>query len=301
MLHQRLILLGGLWVLGSACGLPPLPDWSSGDAGETSEGEGSTAPDPGNTSHASSDTAGGTTEAEPTAGIDESGTDGTTGDASICEPPLEGVYAAVHVDDPPGAAFESFVLDVSCVVSDIEAPDPLVAIALDCEDGPHLLEIFDLGPLDLSVGDEVELRAHLSEPSWWQQTYAILLRDGEVIVAGMNAGAVPEDEAGEGTPAGAFFDPLVIEVVPDVCEPDPPREEGSEGCGADDLVCLTCLRHQRQALRLALGNEEVVVFDANLATLGGLSVVVGHALYIVESPCETHPEGLYRLLAVRTR
>jgi hypothetical protein len=295
---RRLILLGGLWALGSACG--PLPGGSSGGGGEASEGEGSTSPDPGNTSLASSDTTAGTTESETTAGVDESGTHGTTGDEPICEPPVEGVSAELHLDDLVGSSFEPLVLDVSCVVSGIAQPDPLVALALDCEDAPHVLEISDHGPIDLSVGDAVELRAHLSEVSWWQQTYVILLRDGEVIVAGMNAGAVPEGEAEPGYPAGTFFDPLVLEEVSDVCEPDPPLEEGAEGCGEDDL-CITCVRYQRLALRLTSGDESALVFDANLLSLGGLSVVVEHALHTVEATCKSYPEGLFELVAVRTR
>jgi hypothetical protein len=299
MIIRTLPLLGGLWVLGSACG-PPLPsDSSSGSGGDSSEGGSSTAQDPGNTSLASS-TAGDTTEAEPTAGVDESGTHGTTGDELACEPRVEGVSAELHLDDLVGSSFEPLVLDVSCVVSGIAAPDPLVAIALDCEDAPHVLDISDHGPLDLAVGDAVELRAHLSEPSWWQQTYVVLLRDGEVIVAGMNAGVVPEGEAGPDRPAGTFFDPLVIEVVSDVCEPDPPLEEGAEGCGDDDL-CITCVRRQRLALRLTSGDESAIVFDANLVTLGGLSVVVEHALHTVEATCKLYPEGLFELVAVRTR
>lgn len=292
MASQGLVLLGGLCALAVAC-VPPGSDEPVPGSGGASEGTSTSGSGPGSTSLATTSGDDGTTAAAT------ADSDGTTGDApaSVCDPPPESVSAHVWVefDESLLDTQESVELDLACVVADVATVDDLVSIQLDCDDGPHGLDVSDLGPIDLAVGQEVVLRALLAEP-WWPERYVIVLRGGEVIVAGLLGSSVPEGDAGPWSPDGTFFEPLGIEVLPDVCDPEPLEDEGMFLPHIPD-----CTQDQRQALRFALDGRTTEVYDSGRGSLGSLEIAVVAARAHVTVTCSDVPNNWYSFLAVRTR
>lgn len=235
---------------------------------------------------------------EDSTGSSDGGT--TTGDEpeSVCDPqPEDALYwLALDWNEEEPFLEETIELDVECSVVSVGSVDGIVSIELECDNQVHVLDLADLGPIDLAVGDAVTLRAHDSQP-WWRQTHVNLLRDGVVIVAGMSAESLPAGDGGAFSPAGTFFDPLGVEVVPDVCRPEPLPEEDPE---CDFLCTPPCTQDERQALRFTSSGQEAVVHDSGLGSVDGLALSVDAARTHVQVLCADTPGGWYQFLVVRT-
>ena len=271
---------------GSSVGAPPDPDTST-----------TVEPPPGSTSGPGETTETGAATEGSSGGTT---TDDPTGDepVSVCDPqPEEALYwLALDWNEEEPILEETVELDVECSVQSVGSADGIISIGLECDNQVHVLDLADLGPIDLAVGDAVTLRAHDSQP-WWRQTHVNLLRDGVVIVAGMSAESLPAGDAGPYSPAGTFFDPLGVEVVTGVCKPEPLPEEDPE-CG---VVCSPpCTQDERQALRFTSRGQEAVVYDSGLGSLDGLALSVETARTHVQVLCSDTPGGWYQFLVVRT-
>jgi hypothetical protein len=238
-----------------------------------------------------------------TTGSSSSGGDTSTDDTgeepvSVCDPQPEGAPYWLKIDWNEEEPFidETIELDVACSVWSADVVAGILSIELVCSDAVHVLDLADLGPIDLAMGDEVTLRVHDSQP-WWRQTHVTLLRDGVVIVAGMAAESLPSGDSGPYSPAGTFFDPLGVEVVQGVCKPEPVPEEDP---GCTFLCSPPCTQDERRALRFTSGGMEAVVYDGMLGSVDGLALSVGTARAHVEVLCSDTPGGWYSFLAVRT-
>jgi hypothetical protein len=245
---------------------------------------------------------------EPSGSTGSEGTDGgtETGDStggeppSVCDPQPEGApfWLAVDWDEADPFLRETVELDVGCVVSSLASADGILSVGLDCDDAAHTLDVADLGPIDLVVGDTVTLRVHDSQP-WWRQVHVVMLRNGAVVVAGMTAESLPEGAGGAFSPAGTFFEPLGVAVEPDVCDPEPLPEDDPEGCMF--LCPPVCTQDERQALLFSSGNQSQVVYDGGFGSVDGLALAVGTARAHVQVLCSDTPSARYRFLAMRMR
>lgn len=293
----------------TACGIPDGDgEPADGTEGESSSGAVSTTTEPPPDPSVTSSTTVGpdpitTTDGGDTTDADSDTTDGsdTTDDppGSVCDPqPMSRSTFALRFDHDPEDPFpdQTIELDVACTVADVSAASGVLTIELSCEDAPHVLDVSDLGPIDLSVGDAVTLRIFDVQP-WWRETYIALLRDGEVIVAGLRSSSLPWGDGNDFTPPATFFAPLQVAVVDDVCRPEP-LPEVDEPC---NFICADpCYQVERQALELHSGGESIVIHDGNEGTLDGLQIFVGTAEQWLNVQCTDTPGSWRDLVVVRT-
>ncbi len=262
---------------------------SSGGSSGLADADGTTGADSGSTSMNETGTTGG-----------EESTDGgeTTegeGPASVCDPQPEAIAHVLYLDpDREIAGGEVIEVDTTCTVTAIASAAGIYSISLACDDGDHELDVLDLGPIDLMVGQVVTLRAHDCVP-WWRQTFVVLSREDTMIIAGMSAEGLP-GKAHQYNPDAAFFDPLAIEIVPDVCRPEPSPDED---CGA--FICPEgCTQDERQVLRFTNSDGSTDVYDHGTGSLGNLQIGVGTAELHVQVFCTDTASAMYRFVTMRT-
>jgi hypothetical protein len=266
---------------------------STGAVGATTSDD---PPDPSVTSDTTVGPGGDTSDGgETTEGGDTTGGE----PASVCDPqPMDVGPFAIGLDyDPEEPLLDHTVeLDVTCTVATITSSFDELSIDLDCEDALHVLDVSGFELVDLAVGDVVTLRAFDVQP-WWRETFVALLRNDQVIVAGMNGSMLPSGAGSSYGPPGTFFDPLGIEVVPNVCRPEPRPEPDDEPC---DFICTDpCYQVERQALELESGGRSIVVYDANVGSVDGLQIGVESAHTRVNVQCADTASAWYRFVVVR--
>lgn len=226
------------------------------------------------------DTATTTTDADTSTSTGDTETD-TDGPASVCDPQPEEVEAGILVDGIPSWDHPHTELDTSCVVTFVGTVGPALHIGLACDDGAHTIDIADIGELDVLAGDIVELSIFIDAP-WWANVYVALRKDGELVLAAVDADELPGADDGF-HPAADFFAPLDIAVLHEVCPAEP---EDVEPC---NFICQGCTRDRRLALAFIEDGEAEVVFDRGTGQLGDSAIVVGHALEHVEVFCTDTP------------
>lgn len=306
---KRLDWVMFITVAAAGCGPIDQPEAASTTDAPPPEGSSSTGSDPGQT--ASSDPTGGDTTGgdpttdggDPTDGGDTTtdGGDPTEGEpASVCDPqPADVGPFAVELDPNPEEPYldQTIDLDVSCTVTSITTMSVTVSLELACDDAAHVLDVSGFDSIALAAGDVVTLRAFDTQP-WWRETFVLLQREGQVIVAGMESSTLPSGDGNDYSPPGTFFDPLGLDVLTDVCRPEPLPEDDGEPC---NFVCPElCYQVQRRAIEVASGGQSVVVYDGNVGTVDGLQVGVGAEGWL-NVQCSDTPNGWYRLVIMRTR
>lgn len=219
--------------------------------------------------------------------------DSSTGEPTVCEPlPDAEVEAFLVIDNQPAFELGHTEIQTSCVVSWVGSFGTAIHVGLGCDDGAHSLDVADIDAIDLFVGDVVELSVYVDAP-WWANAYAALRRDGELVLAAMDAEALPG--AGEDYPAADFFAPLSIGLIDDACPPEPPQ---AEPC---DFICPEiCHVDERLALVFFIGAHFTVIYDHAVGALDELSLAVGTAVEHVEVLCPDTAGGRITLVAVRT-
>jgi hypothetical protein len=222
------------------------------------------------------------------------GSSSETGEpASVCDPQPEEVESGVVVDGKPGWDHEHTELTVLCAVTWVGSPGVALHLGLACEDGPHTIDVTDVGPLEVYEGDTVELSLWIDVP-WWANVYVALRKDGELVLAAMQADGLPGVDDGAHPPAD-FWGPLQVALLDDVCEPEADPQD--EPC---NFICPgTCTHDRRMALAFLDGTEAEVVYDAGSGELGDLVIVVGEAREHVEVFCTDTPGARIGFVALR--
>ncbi len=236
----------------------------------------------------------GTDTATSTTSADTTGTEtdsDTEGPESVCDPQPEEVEAGILVDGTPSWDLPHTELDTSCIVTFVGSVGPALHLGLACDDGAHTIDVADVGELDVIAGDIVELSIFVDVP-WWANVYVALRKDGELVLAAVDADELPGADDGL-HPAADFFAPLDIAVLHEVCPAEP---EDVEPC---NFICQGCTRDRRLALAFIEDGDAEVVFDRGTGQLGDTAIVVGHALEHVEVFCTDTPGWRFDFVALR--
>jgi hypothetical protein len=216
----------------------------------------------------------------------------TDGPESACNPQPEDVESGVLVDGIPSWEHEHTELEVSCVVTWIGSLGPALHLGLACDDGAHTIDVSDIGGIDVVAGDIVDLSLYIDVP-FWANVYVALRKDGELVLAAVDADALPGEEDDGGHPSHEFFAPLDLIVLHEVCPEEP---EDPEPC---NFVCHGCTRDRRLAITFVDDGEADVVFDHGSGQAGDLAIVVGHAVEHVEISCTDTPAWRFGFVALR--
>lgn len=232
---------------------------------------------------------------------DDSGTGSSTGDIdtttgdlphSVCDPQPDAIDTAVLVDGTIGWEHEPTAFTTHCVVTWVGSVGTALHLGLACDDGPHTLDVTEVGPSALDIGDEVELSVSIDVP-WWANVYVVVRRDGEVMIAAMSAEALPGDD--DDGPFADFFAPLQVASLDEVCPIEPPPEP--EPC---DFVCSDpCTVDRRLALAFFDEEHAEVVYDRRPGELGDTAVEVGSAVEHVEVSCTDVAQAWFAFVAIR--
>lgn len=287
----RAIVLGMACATALACGptiVAPPGDGDTDGAGTTSGGSGggpagtgALPPDPRGSS--SGPAADGTTDPMPpdlgdgdtTVATDETG-DLPPPPMSVCDPQpeFEGMYelrlddlAAVEQPD------ELMELSVSCTLEGIDAYNgSIVRLALACEDGEHFVSFSYLhfgDPVEVPIDATIELDV-ITRGGFSPFLFVAIRTETAPLFLGMSSWVMP-GATEEGVPDTTFFAPWSVELVSEVCRPEPVREP------ACDFICTpVCTQDTREALRVATPAtpDGVIVHDRTSATIDGTFVRV---------------------------
>lgn len=229
-----------------------------------------------------SSTSVGTTDDTSTSG-EESGS--STGDEPVCDPAPENIQTTLLLDGRPAWEHEVGASSTLCLVSWIGSLGAALHVGLACEDGPHALDVTNVGPSAIEVGDVVELSTDIGWGSWTDVLVA-LRRDGEVMIAAMSGEHLPGD--GPFAPPSEFFAPLFVSLLDEVC-PDEYEEIEPE--------CALHLR--RHALAFIDDADVEVVFDRGTSAIDRLVIAVGDARRYYGDSCVEVPRAWYSFVAVR--
>jgi hypothetical protein len=216
----------------------------------------------------------------------------TEGPESACNPQPEDVEAGVLVDGMPSWEHDHTELEVSCVVTWVGSLGPALHLGLACDDGAHTIDVSDIGGFDVVAGDIVDLSLYIDVP-FWANVYVALRKDGEIVLAAVDADSLPGEEDDDGHPPHDFFAPLDLVVLHEVCPEEP---EDPEPC---NFVCHGCTRDRRLAIAFVDDGEAEVVFDHGTGQAGDLAIVVGHAVEHVEISCTDIPGWRFGFVALR--
>lgn len=226
-------------------------------------------------------------------GDTSSDTDSTTGDPphSICDPQPEDIETAVIFDSKIGWEHEPTDLQTQCIVTWVGTLGTALHVGLACEDGGHSVDVSDIGPTALEPGDQVELAVYIDVP-WWANVYVVIRKDGEVMLAAMNADSLPGD--GVNGSDSEFFEPLQLALLDDVCAIEPVVDEPC------DFICADpCTVDRRQAIAFLDEHGAEVVYDRGAGQLGPFAIEVGEAIEHVEVDCVDTQSARYSLVVVR--
>jgi hypothetical protein len=227
-------------------------------------------------------------------GDTSSDTDSTTGDVphSVCDPQPEDIETAVIFDSTIGWDHEPTDLQTQCIVTWVGTLGTALHVGLACEDGGHSVDVSDIGPTSLSPGDDVELAVYIDVP-WWANVYVVIRRDGEVMLAAMDADSLPGD--GNNGSDSEFFAPMQLALLDDVCAIEPVVEEPCQG-----FICTDpCTVDRRQAIAFLDEHGAEVVYDRGAGQLGPTVIEVGEAIEHVEVDCVDTAGARYSFVAVR--
>jgi hypothetical protein len=225
----------------------------------------------------------------------------------VCEPQPDDVLAHFLID---GTDFPPAPLDFTerCTVDSITPNESLVIILSGCKVDPddpieepvmHELEVTASPnvPLDLAVGEPVDL-SYFAEGPWWVNRAFALRRPTDVLVlAGLAVSEVPGEPDG---PPLDFYAPLTI-TIETVCEPEPipPMEEPESGF----IVGEPCAQIRRERLRFAWqdGAElELIDRSTSLWPDAPYRVIVGAAEKLLDlGNCTDLPPRFVRALILR--
>jgi hypothetical protein len=210
---------------------------------------------------------------------------------SVCDPQPEDVDNLVIVDGLTGGEMSETDIVTACAVTSVSVEDDMLHVGLACSDGVHTLDVTDVGPIDLSPGDEVELSLFVDAP-WWANVFIALRRDGELVLAVLSADSLPE---GDGhSPEDGFWSPLRPVALTQVCPEEPEEVEPCHG-----FICPPdCTRDRRQALAFFTDDDAEVIYDHGSGQLGDLAIVVDSAREHVEVLCTDTPGAFYEFIAV---
>jgi hypothetical protein len=211
---------------------------------------------------------------------------------SVCDPQPEDVDNLVIVDGEIGGEMTETDIVTACAVTSVSVEDDMLHVGLACSDGVHTLDVTDVGPIDLSPGDEVELSLFVDAP-WWANVFIALRRDGELVLAVLSAESLPE---GDGhSPEEGFWSPLRPVALTQVCPDEPEEVEPCQG-----FICPPdCTRDRRLALAFFTDDDAEVIYDHGSGQLGDLAIVVDDAREHVEVLCTDTPGAFYEFIAVR--
>jgi hypothetical protein len=231
--------------------------------------------------------------------VDESSSDDsstetdTEGPESVCDPQPEDVEVGVLIDGTPSWEHPHTELEVGCIVTWVGNIGPAALhVGLACEDGvAHTIDVSDVGDLEVATGDTVELSLYIDAP-FWANVYVALRKDGELVLAAMDADALPGDGDDGGHPGPGFFAPLDILALHEVCPEEP---EETEPC---NFICQGCTRDRRLALAFLSIDDADVVFDHGTGQVGDLALTVGDAREHVEVFCTDTPAWHFELVAM---
>jgi hypothetical protein len=234
-----------------------------------------------------------TSVGDDTSSSGDTSDDTTTGElpTSVCDPQPEDIETAVIFDSKIGWEHEQTDLVTDCIVTWVGPIGTALHIGLACDDGGHSLDVSDVGPTAISPGDHVELAVYIDVP-WWANVYVTIRRDGEVMLAAMDADSLPGEGVNGSDPD--FFAPLQLALLDDVCEVEPIVEEPC------DFVCADpCTVDRRQAIAFLDGSGAEVVYDRNAGQLGETTIEVGEAIEHVEVDCVDMASAKYSFVALR--
>jgi hypothetical protein len=220
--------------------------------------------------------------------------DTTTGEMprSVCDPQPEDIETAVLIDGVIGWEHAPVSLTTACLLTWIGPHGTALHLGLACDDGPHTVEVSNIGPSALEIGDLVELGVSIDVP-WWANVYVVVRRDGEVMLAAMTADAMP-GEGGNDGPDEEFFAPLQVEALDDVCAIEPSIEEPC------DILCSDpCTVDRREALAFLAGGQAEVVYDRQAGRIGTTVIEVGSAIEHVEVRCADVADAWFSFVAIR--
>lgn len=211
---------------------------------------------------------------------------------SVCDPQPEDVDNLVIVDGEVGGEISEADIVTACAVTSVGAEDDLLHIGLACADGVHTLDVTDVGPIDLTPGDEVELSLFVDAP-WWANVFIALRRDGELVLAVLSADGLPD--GGGDSPDEDFWSPLRPIALSQACPEEPEEVEPCQG-----FICPPdCTRDRRLALAFFTDDDAEVIYDHGTGQLGDLAIVVADAREHVEVLCTDTPGEFYEFIAVR--
>lgn len=259
----------GMSVTGGST--PPSPASSSGPA-DTASGplDGTTSPDPG------------TTDTGTSTNADTSTTD-DTGDppvGSVCDPQPEGSLLNVWLDLVEDEHADVLV-DGSCEITGIEQGVGNSELTLLCDGTSILLRLVSFHAelaLPLRVGQIVQVRAeHIVPIDGPQDIYLAISEPGGDLLFGV--------WSWYGLPRPLHMDwyaPVGLELVRDVCEPEPYLPPDNDGGNFIQIPCG--IQDQRLAVDVQVGESlPQRVYDDTLASVEGYDVWVASAkhLYII--------------------
>lgn len=298
-MDARLLLFASVLALGGCIqgklDLPDfqLTDWTGDLPDPTLASLTLTSPETSLTATSVSSTTDGPSSSSSSSTSDDTSSESSTGEpqASACDPQPEDIETAVVIDSTVGWEHEPTDLLTTCVVTWVGTLGTALHLGLACQDGPHTVDVSDVGPSALQIGDLVELAVHIDVP-WWANVHVVIRRGGQVMLAAMTSDALPgQTEGGVGQD---FFSPLALGLLDDVCPIEP---DADEPC---DFICSDpCTVDRRQALAFIDGLDVEVIYDRGSGQLGATAVEVGEAIDHVEVLCPDVAGAWYSFVAIR--
>ena len=197
----------------------------------------------------------------------------------VC-PPEEGAGFSFGIQGFP--SISESVSTATCTVTERFSEDDAHELELTCPE-PVSLSLTASTPIDLDIGDTVELSVGAYLPAWYNR-YVAVHRDEELVLAVAQGHALP-GEPDEHAPSATFWAPLEVTAEAAGCEATAPSNQ-----------CV--VYEQRLGLRVALDDAETVVHDSGTASVGELVVTVEQAVDRAVA-CEDSPSRWFSLVVVR--
>lgn len=254
-------------------------------------------------------TSGGSTSSS-TAGTGE--TESTGGvPPSVCDPQpqLHGFDLTIDGQGMPWWGSTLSHTD-ACVVDSVASEPGTLQLALSCAAGARpahehelALSAADLPTVPLAPGETVGFDLWIVGDWCYAGCASVAVRDdsGDLVLAATVADRPSPEDGGwwnEPTPA-AWFSPIELAVVDDVCEPEPSEED----MGGNFIQRPICFLEQRVALDLTHEGLTTRVYDGSVADIGDSAhfrVIVERArLYLDTGGCSDIGSAGYELAIAR--
>ncbi len=255
----------------------------TGGPGDDEVGETANSADSSDSSETANSTDSTTTDSTTTDSTTTDSTDSTTG-ADSCPPLPESPADFAYTIEIPGADPWDTDITWSCTVIDSNTLDGF-AVTLDCPEAMEPVVVSVLADPLLSPpvmnGAAMTLR-YVSEGPWWFNSYLRLDLDGFGHLLTLIDG-----DALQPPDPFVFELPVPISTVSGLCDPVP------DGCG----------ERERLGLAFTVNGEDVVMFDPNFATVGGIpgtDVWVAAAGHLHDVLCTDTPDEWFRVLIANT-